>query len=76
LSILSFEINQDADRRLEALASQSGKSKSELAADIFRFGMAEMEDYYRAVETSDRVRRGEERVYTSDELRRELGLEN
>jgi RHH-type rel operon transcriptional repressor/antitoxin RelB len=38
--------------------------------------LQDMEDYYAAVEISERVRRGEEKVYSSAEIRRELGLDD
>jgi RHH-type rel operon transcriptional repressor/antitoxin RelB len=38
--------------------------------------LEDMEDYYAAVEISERIRRGEEKVYSSAEIRRELGLDD
>jgi len=39
-------------------------------------GLEDLEDYYLASATMERVRKGEERVYTLDETERALGLED
>jgi RHH-type rel operon transcriptional repressor/antitoxin RelB len=38
--------------------------------------LQDMEDYYDAVEVMERVRRGEEKVYTLEEVARDLGLDD
>lgn len=74
--VISVELDRDTDQRLAELAARTGKSKAEHAAEILKYGIEDVEDYYNAVEVSRRIARGEERVYTSEELRRELGLDN
>jgi RHH-type rel operon transcriptional repressor/antitoxin RelB len=74
--VISVELDRDTDERLAHLAARTGKSKAEHAAEILKYGIEDVEDYYKAVEVSQRIERGEERVYTSEELRRELGLED
>jgi len=39
-------------------------------------GLEDLEDYYLASATMERVRKGEERIYTLDEAERALGLED
>jgi RHH-type transcriptional regulator, rel operon repressor / antitoxin RelB len=73
--VISVELDRDTDQRLAELGARTGKSKAEHAAEILKHGIEDVEDYYKAVEVSKRIARGEERVYTSEELRRELGLE-
>ena len=72
----TVELDRDTDQRLEELAARTGKSKAEHIAEIVKFGIEDVEDYYLAVEVSERIRRGEEKVISSAELRRELGLED
>ena len=36
--------------------------------------LSEIEDIYDAVDISERVRAGKEKTYSSDEIRKELGL--
>lgn len=74
--VISVELDRDTDQRLAELAARTGKSKAEHAAEILKYGIEDVEDYYKAVEVSQRIARGEERVYTSEELRRELGLDD
>jgi RHH-type rel operon transcriptional repressor/antitoxin RelB len=72
----TVELDRDTDQRLEELAARTGKSKAEHIAEIVKFGIEDVEDYYLAVEVSERIRRGEEKVISSADLRRELGLED
>jgi RHH-type rel operon transcriptional repressor/antitoxin RelB len=39
-------------------------------------GIDEAEEYYLAAETSERVRKGEERIYSTDQIRADLGLDD
>jgi RHH-type rel operon transcriptional repressor/antitoxin RelB len=74
--VITVELDRDTDQRLEELAARTGKSKAEHAAEILKYGIEDVEDYYTALEVTKRIERGEERVYTAEELRRELGLED
>jgi RHH-type transcriptional regulator, rel operon repressor / antitoxin RelB len=73
---ITVELDRDTDQRLAELAARTGKSKAEHAAEILKYGIEDVEEYYNALEVSRRVASGEERVYSSDELRRELGLDD
>lgn len=74
--VITVELDSDTDERLERLAARTGKTKAEHAAESLKYGIEDVEDYYRADEVWRRVQRGEEKVYSSGELRRELGLED
>ena len=73
---ITIELDDDTDRRLAKLAARTGRSKAEHAAEILKYGMDEVEDYYDALDVSESVRRGQERVFSAEEVRRELGLED
>jgi RHH-type rel operon transcriptional repressor/antitoxin RelB len=73
---LTVELDPETDRRLDALAARTGKSKAEHAAGILKYGIEDVEDYYDALAVSERVRRGEEHVYSAAEVRRHLGLDD
>jgi len=73
---ITIELDDDTDRRLAELAARTGRGKAEHAAEILKYGMDEVEDYYDALDVSERVRSGDERVYSAEEVRRELGLED
>lgn len=72
---ITVELDRDTDQRLTELAARTGRSKAEHAAEIIQFGLEDVEDYYRAVEVSERVSRGEEKVYSLEEVMRDLGME-
>lgn len=74
--VITVDVDRETDQRLTELAARTGKTKAEHAAEILKYGIEDVEDYYNALEVSARIKRGEERVYSSDELRRELGLED
>ena len=67
-------LSPEAEVRLDFLASKTGRSKEFLLQELVERGMEDIEDYYLAVEVLERIRAGKERVYTSAEVRRDLGL--
>ena len=73
--VITVELDRDTDQRLEELAARTGKSKAEHAAEILKYGMEDVEDYYAAVEVSGRIARGEEKVYSLEEVMRDLGVD-
>ena len=73
---ISIELPPEAEKRLDELARQTGRSREFYLSEIIERGLEEVEDYYLAVEVLERVRAGKERVYSSEEVRRELGLED
>lgn len=70
----SIRLAPETEQRLELLASQTGRSKAYYLREIIERGLDEMEDYYLAADVLERVRKGEERVYSLDEVERDLGL--
>lgn len=72
----TVELDRDTDQRLEELAARTGKSKAEHIAEIVKFGIEDVEDYYLAVEVSERIRRGEEKVYSLEQVMRDLGVDD
>ena len=72
----TITLSPESEERLDFLASQTGLSKSSLLQEMIERGMEDIEDYYLAIEVLERIRAGQERVYTSAEVRRELGLDD
>jgi len=72
----SVRFEPDIEARLDALAKRTGRTKAYYLREMAERYLQDMEDYYTAVEISERVRRGEEKVYSSAEIRRELGLDD
>ena len=72
---ISTKLSPEAERRLDELVSKTGRSREYYLSEIIDRGLAEVEDYYLAVQVLERVRSGEERVYSDAELSQRLGLE-
>ncbi len=73
---ITVELDDDTDRRLGELAARTGRTKAEHAAEILKYGIEDVEDYYTAFAVSERIRRGEEKTYPLEEVMRDLGLED
>jgi RHH-type rel operon transcriptional repressor/antitoxin RelB len=72
----SIRLAPEVEGRLERLAAKTGRTKAFYLREIIEGGIAEMEEYYLAAETLSRVRKGKERVYSSAEVRNDLGLDD
>ena len=72
----SIRLSPELEQRLDNLASQTGRTKAFYLRELIERGLEDMEDYYLAADVLERVRKGEEPVYSSEEVRTELGLDN
>ena len=72
----SIRLNPEIEKRLDFLATQTGRTKAYYLREIIEHGLEEMEDYYLAVDDLERVRKGKEAVYSSADVRQDLGLDS
>lgn len=72
----SIRLAPEIERRLDALAARTGRTKAFYLREIIEQGLDEIEDYYLASATLERVRKGEEKLYSAKEVRKELGLDD
>ena len=72
----SIRLNPETERRLEFLATQTGRTKAFYLREIIERGLEDMEDYYLAADVVERLRQGDERAYSAAEVRKDLGLED
>lgn len=72
----SVRLNSEIEQRLNNLAAKTGRSKAFYLREIIEAGLLDMEDYYLAINTLERVRKGEEAVYSLDEVEKSLGLDD
>jgi RHH-type transcriptional regulator, rel operon repressor / antitoxin RelB len=72
----SIRLEANLERRLDVLARETGRTKAFYLREIIARGIEDMEDYYRAEQVMQRVRRGEEKVYSLAEVSAELGLDD
>ncbi|MCK9609257.1 MAG: CopG family transcriptional regulator [Methylomonas sp.] len=70
----SIRLSPEIEQRLDYLAGQTGRTKAFYLREIIEKGLNDMEDYYLAAGVLERVRKGEERVYSLDEVENALGV--
>ena len=72
----SIRLDSATEERLNQLAAQTGRTKAFYLRELVARGLEDMEDYYLASSTRERVRKGEETVHSAADVRRDLGLED
>jgi len=72
----SIRLEPEIEARLDALAARTGRTKAYYLRELIQNGIDDLEDYYAAVEISERIRRGEEKTRPWAEVRAELGLDD
>lgn len=72
----SVRLPSEFEDRLNFLAAQTGRSKTYDLREIIERGIPEMEGYYLAASTLERIRKGEEQVQTAADVRKDLGLDD
>ena len=71
----SIRLDPALERRLDELAAQTGRSKAYYLRELVTRGLDDLEDYYLAAATVERVRKGEEETYSATEVRADLDLD-
>lgn len=72
----SIRLEPEVEKRLDFLATRTGRTKAFYLRELINRGMEDLEDYYLAAGVLEKVRKGEEEVLSSAELRRALDLDN
>ena len=72
--MLSVRLPEDIEKRLEALAKASGRSKTYYVREALIAKLEDMEDIYMAEAVGERVLSGEEKTYPLADIERDLGL--
>jgi RHH-type rel operon transcriptional repressor/antitoxin RelB len=70
----SIRLAEKTEKRLDQLVSRTGRSKAYYLRELIESNLDDLEDYYLGVEVLERIRKGEERVFTLAEVERDLGL--
>ncbi len=71
---ISIRINPLIEQRLDNLAHLTGRTKSYYLRELIEGGLDDLEDFYLADATMERVRKGKEAVLDSIEVRSSLEL--
>lgn len=72
----SIELTPDTEKRLDFLASQTGRSKDFYLRELIERGLEDLEDYYLAADILERLRKGAENVYSAAAVRETLALDD
>lgn len=72
----SIRLKSEIEERLNRLAAFTGRTKAYYLRELIESGLDDLESYYLADQVRERICRGEEKVYSSEEVRKELGLDN
>ena len=72
----SIELTPDAEKRLDLLASQTGRSKDFYLRELIERGLEDLEDYYLAADVLERLRKGTEKVYSAAAVREAFALDD
>lgn len=70
----SIRLDPATEQRLDHLAAKTGRTKAYYLRELVENGLEDLEDYYLAAATVERVRKGEEGTFTLAEVERDLGL--
>ncbi|VVP45198.1 CopG family transcriptional regulator [Pseudomonas fluorescens] len=72
----SLRLPPELEKRLDFLASSTGRTKTFYLLQMIGQALPEVEDYYLAADVLERVRKGEEPVHSASSVRSELGLDD
>ncbi len=73
---VSIRLHPEIEERLDHLAAQTGRAKSFYLRELIEGGLDDLEDFYLADATMERVRRGSEKLLDATRVRKELGLDH
>ena len=73
---VSIRLDPEIEQRLDHLALQTGRAKSYYLRELIEGGLDDLEDFYLADSAMERVRKRQENVLDSLEVRKSLGLDH
>ena len=71
-AMLSIRLPEEVESRLERLAKRTGRTKSYYARAAILEKIEDMEDAYLAEQVLERIRKGDEKTVSSEDMWREL----
>jgi RHH-type transcriptional regulator, rel operon repressor / antitoxin RelB len=69
---IAIRLSEELENKLSSLAKKTKRSKSFYVREALEHYLEDIEDYYRGIEALNNTNR----VYSSDEVRREFGLDD
>lgn len=74
--MIALRLPPEVEERLEALSKATGRSKSFYVREALLEHLEDMEDAYLGAAVLERVRAGKEKVFTMEQVRKDLGLDD
>ena len=72
----SIRLPEDIERRLNKIAEKTGRTKAFYIREMILSNIDDIEDYYLAANVVERLRKGQSRTFTSQQIRQDLGLDD
>ena len=72
---ISIRVSNEIESRLNTLAKKTGRTKSYYIKQLISEHLDDLEDCYMADKIYGDVLKGKEKLYSSQEVRKELGLD-
>jgi RHH-type rel operon transcriptional repressor/antitoxin RelB len=73
---VSIRLAPNIEQRLNQLVAKTGRAKSYYLRELIEGGMDDLEDFYLADATMERVRKGQETLLDAAQVRKELDLDH
>jgi RHH-type transcriptional regulator, rel operon repressor / antitoxin RelB len=70
----SIRLNPETEKRLDNLATMTGRTKAYYIREMIESSIDDLEAAYRADATIERIRKGEEKVHSLEDVERRLGM--
>lgn len=70
----SIRLDPKIEQRLEHLALTTGRTKAYYLRQLVESGLEDLEDFYLADATLERIRKGEETIHSAAQVRADHGL--
>ena len=67
-----IRLPRETEERLNSLAKRTRRTKAYYLRELIEQGLEDAEDYYLAAEVVERIRKGKERVYSFEEVKKDL----
>ncbi len=76
IKMFTLQLPYDIEHKVNTLIKKTGQSKSSFIKEALTFYLKELEDIRFAEDVLQRIRDGREKIYTIEEVEKELGLED
>ena len=73
---VSIRLAPNIEQRLNQLVAQTGRAKSYYLRELIEGGLDDLEDFYLADATMERVRKGQETLLDAAQVSKELDLDH